>query len=747
MPLSNTLEVLIGEMQVDVTNPEEVISLSYKLEDRKDFQTKQSTEALGIVVPASKRNDTVANTFHNPSIEDMTQGKIFREPRPAVIRSGGIELLTGLAFLRSASHTTKPEDYEYSLYGANGDWIIQLKETNLFDCWSFLNFTFTKALIQNSWVYDGTDIDLPYVFAPVRYGQAMGKLASLVDGNPVDDYNMYPEYMKPSLSKYWTIYYGFKLLGYRIQSDFFESEFFRRQVMPWTWGAFLDTDGTRLDILKFRAISSEETTLVNTTYDDFWDAKVSNDSYNGAFDNTRVYEYDAGAKKMKWTYPNTAPANGFGPLNATFRINIFADATIAGPGTEIKLVVYWYLNDVETTFTQFFDETKTPFVGVGRKDKYGNFEDSQTFTVSPGDVVSAKVFIKEDDGGINARANIRVFVDAFETSFFRIPLGGTIDFQNYLGMKDFKFLDFLSGVIDEFDLSVGTDSVNKVVYFEPTHPFVATGNDLSGPSGGYFNGTALDWSKKQDLSKKSVLDNFDDSERELQFKYKDDPNDGTLKKAQDRDNNIRAMAKYVFSSRFKAGTSTMENRFFGPTMHYEPRQWDFDDLGPPQMVVMAPENISNVSAGEAQNTLIPKSCYYKGTTTDWKWVFDGANDQPYPFMFAVNYKDGGEDDPILSYTDELIGDPTAPDDQVVGKGLVRRFFLQRLINMQNGQIYHTYMHLNNSDFGRFLHREHILLQGQKWELIEINDYNPLRETSCQVALRKQCPITPTPDFV
>ena len=52
-------------------------------------------------------------------------------------------------------------------------------------------------------------------------------------------------------------------------------------------------------------------------------------------------------------------------------------------------------------------------------------------------------------------------------------------------------------------------------------------------------------------------------------------------------------------------------------------------------------------------------------------------------MFAVNYKPGGENDPILSYSDEKIGNE---GNYIVGKGLIKRFFWQRLAIMNDGRM-------------------------------------------------------------
>ncbi len=378
---------------------------------------------------------------------------------------------------------------------------------------------------------------------------------------------------------------------------------------------------------------------------------------------------------------------------------------------------------------------------VGRREFEGILDDFATFPVAAGDVISAKIYAHTFDSGLGI-ARLHLSVDAFELDYFRIPLGGTIDFKNYLGFKKWKFLDFLKGVVDEFNLAIGTDTASKIVYMEPMHPYSET-DDMSQTAGGYFNGNWKDWSWKQDLSKKSDMELFADYERELLFKYKEDNNDGTYKIVKDRNVNTPGMAKYVLPDRFKAGKATVENRFFSAVMHYDAIQWNDIVAGDfPQMICLIPENISNTSRDEAQNTFEPKSAYYKGIVNDFGWMFDGQKQFNFPYMFAVNYKQGGENDPILSYCDEDIEGPI-PDTPVKGKGLMRRFYLQRLEIMRNGQYYRTWMKLNSFDVANLLHREHIICQGQKWELIEIDGYKPLREESTAVYLRKWSPVKST----
>jgi hypothetical protein len=574
MPLSRYINIAIEGRELDLEAVDQVpISISYKLEDTENFQIKKGSESFNVVVPATLNNDQIINTFHNPAVEDLTPDQVFRSFRAAIIEANGIELLIGKALLTKAGHGRCPLDYEFQFFGENANWLIDLKEKTLFDFLRQITFPFTKEHISNSWAFDGTDEALPYVFAPVRSGLPMGDTNS---EGVFDDLNMKPEYLRPSLSKYWILYWGFKSLGYRISSEFFDTPYFRRQVMPWTWGNFLYNEGTRLDTLDFLAKSVSDVSMINQDTTLFWDLLVSNDNTGGAFDNNGVYEYDSINKEMKWTY---LPSFNYGTLLATFHLNIFVKA-LATANSDVELRVQWFLNGAKQdngndngngTALVILD-AGTIFNPPTRVEWDQPVDDSFTVLVNPGDVVSVKIYLHTQDSGLG-EANITASVGAFELDFFRIPLGGTIDFENYTGFKKHKFLDFFRGVIDEFNLSVATDPINKVVYIEPTHPY-SLEDDQSIKTGGYLNGNYLDWEEKQDLSKRSDVSLFSDSERELVFKYKDDTNDGALKVIQDRFVATLAAGKYVFPDRFKAGKKEYVNRFFSPLMHYDVQQWN-----------------------------------------------------------------------------------------------------------------------------------------------------------------------------
>lgn len=735
MPQNKYIKVSIDGEILDLPQEGIGLSINYQLEDIEDFQKKKSSESFDITFPATPANDRIGNTLHNPAIDDNTTDKVFSSHRKAVIEANGHELLVGKAFLTQATHTDKPQAYTFDFYGNNADWIIELKEATLFDCLKHITFPFEKAVIEASWAFDGSDETLPYVFAPVRYGQPMESMDLGTAPNIITakDYNMLPVYMKPSLSKYWILFWGFKLAGYRINSQFFNTEYFRRQVMPWTWGNFLDSEGTKTEIHKFLAVGPDKYFYVSNQNGiaEYLDCEVTNDHTNPGFDanNTiaepRDYEYISASKEMRWTY-NTPH---YGTLEAFFSLTIdWAAIEEAAPGG-ITLYAEWYHNGVQKQRDLF-----------ARSDQGTSGFPTLIFSqvVLPDDYVSVKIFgaIAGAKGGTN---DLRIKVTEFKLDYFRIPLGGTIAFDGLYSLKKYKFLDFLKGIADEFNLAIQTDSVTKVVTMEPLHAY-ALGNDLSITQPGYLNGDFIDWQQKQDLSKVSTLRLFSDYEREVVFAYKDDTNDGALKVVQDRNQSKLATGKFLLPARFKEGKKEVTNTFFSPTVHYEVTQWGAITGINPQMVVMVPENISNTSRDEAQNTFAPKSCYYKGLVAGaGGWVFDGEQKTSLPYMFAVNYQPGGEHDPVLSYSDERIG---LVPGAVLAKGLLRRFYLQRMAIMRLGKYYTTHFLLNNNDVTNWLHREHIVCRAQRWELVNINSYKPLSEESTECQLRKWTPITP-----
>lgn len=727
----NSLRMFLDNQEMDIdVNAEFPISFDYQLEDVENFQSKKGSESTGVKLPATQNNQKILNTLNNTSVEDLTPTGFFKGSRKVVIEANGDEIFIGKAIpYKSFDKGGKPTGFEIDAFGNNGDWIIDMKELTLYEVLRKIELKFNKETIINSWQFDGTNELLPYVFAPIKYSEPL-------DLETGDDSNYHIKNFRPQISKYFTIYWAFKMFGYRIKSNFFDSSFFRRQVLLWTFGSFLSSEGTKYAIHEFLAKSTNEFGL-SGDMDDFVDLNVLDTPSPPCFDANNTisggdYNYDN--KEMRWKY-NTPH---YGPLEVTFAHTISYDYKIDFSSI-CELNIFWYKNGNQVQQNQIFDHQAPTAGSTSGSDMPTVFFST---LVNPNDVITCKVKlrIKESKTATVARCNLKV--DEHKITDFKIPVGGNVYFDAYLPLQKIKFLDFLRGEVDLFNLSFQTDPVNKIVLIEPTHEYSEV-HDLSKKKPGYFNGNYIDWTEKQDISKESTNLLYRDNAREYVFKFKDDSNDGALKVVQDRYKITLASGKYLFSERFKAEKKEFENRFYSPTMHYNVDEFVNITGQSPQMICIVPENISNTSSSESSNTFAPKTAFYKGRISGvggWRMKDDSNQITSYndfPYLFAVNYKDGGENDPILSYCDEKIGFGGG----VVGRGLIKRFFWQRLAIMNDGRQRHTNINLTNTDISNYFHQERIVLNGELFELIKIDGYKALSDVSTNCILRKWVPIT------
>jgi hypothetical protein len=268
MPITQNLQVNINQQPLDIGNLSDLaLKISWALEDPESFENKQASMSFGVKVPATNNNAKILNTAHDVSVEDMTAGYIFEGELPACsIIVNGVEILTGKAVLKGAGHTRQPEFYELDLYGQNGDWVTEADDYTLWDCLSTTPHNFTVANVISSWSNYGTSETNDYVYAPVRYRQPFAYYTTVVNqenaqgvaqpnigtlvGND-DTCTVY--HLRPSLSIYFILYRFFRALGYSINSNFFNTPYFRGLVLLWTWGDFYDINSNLSNAIGFKA--------------------------------------------------------------------------------------------------------------------------------------------------------------------------------------------------------------------------------------------------------------------------------------------------------------------------------------------------------------------------------------------------------------------------------------------------------------------------------------------------------------
>lgn len=754
MPNTEYFSLKIGNKAIDIENVETFpFSMSYALEDVDSFDQKKGSTAFDVEVPATTSNSQAANSFHNPNIQDLTEGEFFKSQQSCEIKANGKTLLTGKAFLKSAKHTDRPTSLTFDIYGGNSEWIIDLKDVTILDCVNPLTHLFNGTVVTDSFSFDGTSETQDYVYAPVRYLQEFDPY------HGQNDVVCTIFHLKPSISIYWLLYRAFKAKGYKISSTFFDSNYFRRMVMPWTWGSFLYTEETLFAPLSFRAMCTHRESVQNRggSWNEWvsptsasvseimtW-TDVSSGGVDGGFQGTPGLYRGAGMAG----FPNNHDLNYYypagyflGTIAMGFELQVYYSLYVASGNSAWTLTVVWFNNGVQVATDQVATQG-------GHGITIDNVVVQRELVINPGDIISCVMRVDASAGisplnwyigapypSIPASANYSS--SYFKNTYIKKAVNSPVNFKDYSIFSKYKVLDLLRGVADTFNLSFATDPITKTVTIEPTHDY-----NLAGTShGGYYKSDQLDWTAKQDLSKQSELTLYSDCEKQFEFSMKPDGNDAGVNIMDKRFGMTTGLSRYLFPDRFQSGIKAIVNRFFSPVAHIHFINWGGVTGVVPQLIAIIPENVSNTSKSVDENSFEPKIAFYKGNTSGvggWFFQFDPTNPATLafysglPYMFAVNYKPGGQLDPILTYNDQGIYPPTG-SAQVAGLGLMRTFFLRRLAIMRNGKLYSSWFNLQNIDVENTAHREQIRLKGARYNLVSIGGYKPLKSETTAVVL-------------
>lgn len=260
MPLTNTLQLQVGNYNIDLGNLDDLgFKIDYVLEEPENFTSKQGADAQSISVPATANNDKAFNTFWNAAVEDSAPAALsFRELMPCVVNiNGTVPVLAGYAVITDATGTDKPEEYTLSLFGANGLWVVDLANVTLWDCVNPNSHIFDVTTVEGSWTGFGTTPDHDFVYAPVRYRQPFDGTTLGYGGD--DCVNIY--HLRPAISLLRLIERALNSIGFKgnwqvAPSDltlFFNTDYFKNIVLPWTWGDFYDLNSQNIQGICFKA--------------------------------------------------------------------------------------------------------------------------------------------------------------------------------------------------------------------------------------------------------------------------------------------------------------------------------------------------------------------------------------------------------------------------------------------------------------------------------------------------------------
>lgn len=232
MPVIRDVDIYVNQQKVDYRPVETLpFSLDKFIDDIFELGGLDGISpdniANKVVLPASKNNERVLLSIDRADTFDQdVKGLV-----DVLIVINGQDAYSGRGLVTSITNNGQfPQAYGLELLGDGLNLLDQLNSILLTQL-PFEDFDTTDAGIVNSW----TDVDTPAVCAPVFYGdEGAGSELNIITF-PFFRFNI--DELRPHV-KFWKVFELIfeDLLGYRIVSDMYQSDFFRGQTHYFTVG-------------------------------------------------------------------------------------------------------------------------------------------------------------------------------------------------------------------------------------------------------------------------------------------------------------------------------------------------------------------------------------------------------------------------------------------------------------------------------------------------------------------------------
>lgn len=648
------VQLIIGGEVADVYPGVDIVpAVSFSISDINDIEKRTSPTTKTIKLPATPRNRRIFGFPDDPTVTSFKGQKV---STIGVVRESGNDILTGLVNLKSVQRTSKEQYFEITIIGNSAEWIETMAAASLRDLGNYGYHYKTQAAIEASYagtlpyayglinegfkggqmvvtsveddgngkclmLYDGTTSDhdlrdnvyaagvfIPFyglkfdnsAYNTVHYvtglqqggiltnSPFMGNSAGVLRRNP----DLRVEDMSLLINAEKLLTKMFNTAGYRIQSDFIDSNYFKSLfILP---GAEKWTD-EYCEARRVKVGINNAYTATGATHTIQFDNVIEGnaawwDTINHR--HTNYYGHKVRFKvqvRIKGDEPHQA--------NIAFSINTYPSG-MGGIGVKTNYI------DLSSDYQLLTQE------GVLRLQNLEHVSIIVGVSALPGGIYGG-ITISPDDTFVECI----VEPDVIKGSYI----------EPYQMLPDEKQINLLKGLRHLFNLFFMTDVNKKVVYIEPRDTF-------------YLRDKTVDWSAKMDVSQPVTIEELgSDLSKVLVFRYKEDGDDwGILQ------DNKKTGAKYsshsvTIDNRFSGkDEKVVENPFFAPTL-----MDTYDSAG--LEISMLPKIWQEPEAGDIYATVnkeyLPRILCFAGLR-DCKagesWRFEGVTKTEFPFFYSYD---------------------------------------------------------------------------------------------------------------
>lgn len=660
-------------------------SLNFAIADIRTPDKRDASYSKTIKIPGSKNNDMLfAHIFEididcnfNPNIKT-----------PAIIYIDEVSQLKGfLQLLKIYTTDDNKKEYEVTIKGQIGNVFTAIGDAELTNLdLSEFDHQYIKANQVASW---SAPVGIGYVYPMIDYGQTSGITYNVN--------NFFPAiYVKTYLDKI------FAYSGYYYSSNFFNSEFFKRLIVPYNGVGFkqVEIDLTSVLCVVDSSLSAVNSYLLPTT---------------GYTDPVSAF--------IKYDFLNTDPSFQYNFSTYRFVSQYTGTCQVTANGHEMKVDTGTALGGIE--ILKYHAGVYTSVAGSPPA--------NLTTTFTPGLLaVSGPIGIEAGDEllvGYRVKRTGTGTASLLQTSpsgdFSVFPLNAGVVDGSFVSMNStiplkIKMKDFFTSLMKMFNLYIETDKFNEyVLNIEPRNDF-------------YSSGTTIDWTDKWDVSKEMTQEPMGALDaRKYVYTYTDDKDYyNTLYK----NAFIEAYGTMTFDVTNDFLTQTKENKvIFSPTPLY-------DGSGTDRVVSVMMPDLTAITTLKGTNIRI---LYYGGLfTTANPWTYTSfisgtSTETEYPYA-------GHLDDPFNPTLDLSFAVPKEvyyfttiyTNNHLFNK--YHRQFVEEITD-KDSKIVTVWLYLTPYDILSLDFRNQFFIDGHLLRLNKIYDYNPIIQeiTKCEFIKIKQ----------
>jgi len=673
------IKVFIDGKQVDLPTTDFILNMTYSLKDKNGIAINTGSRSeYSFEFPATNNNNQIFSRFWD--VAEYTSNKqIFLD---AYIEVNGMAFFQGKCQLTSTK--LKPDLYYWqgqtylvAFYGNNVDWTVQVGN---------------KFLYQYDYgthVYDSSNI-ISGIFINNYYGNTykyiLIKWKDWAVANEVSVFEFTPAiFIKTIIDKI------FADINYSVQSNFFNTNWFTKLVMPVPLGEKITYPEFGLDYM-------------NVSVNYLYTPPIGFFNYPFIFPNQTYAPLLVANPYNNATGIYTAAYTGY------YEINIRAEFTNVLGTVDCSLI--YGINGEWTipTWTLILNPIFNSDIVINA---------SPVVFLNTGDTFALGVAFALSSAGFDVDIFVDIVGEATVTS------GVTIDLRRFIN-QTWNSLDFIRGLAHAFNLTFQTDVNNRIVYIEPadTYLYQSSYPSVTNLQTGFYNGQTYDKTQSVDLDKEGEIFSVSEIQSQFCLSWQYDSNDPTLEAINAGAGLDLMQAQFVFpANRFQSGQEVIENPFFSASLCIA----DSTIQTPNSLVnficpiIWSQNYLTTPTSTEANYDILPRIFFSEyGVQSIWGEIYvnTGIGTFAYnaPLTYMVDYNSSNGNFISLSFGNETVNGFNV-------KGLLERFYLLEFIRQQSGKQVECYVFWNVLEIFNLDFRKYVKIHGDNYILQEVNSFN------------------------